>query len=120
MVRNVRQWFCHSIAVEMVVNGVLRTLWVIVNETRCTCTKRSTLKEKTNVNHTKGIEAYMAILRRMGHAMDGALHGRRILWSGGRLLVGQHITCRKTSQQQNDAEDIEPDVGARLLSLGGR
>ena len=76
-------------AVEMVVNGVLRTLWVIVSETRCTCTKRSTLKEETNVNHTKGIEAYMkgieaymAILQRMGHAMDGALHGRCILWSG--------------------------------------
>ena len=29
MVRNVRQWFSHSAAVEMVVNGVLRTLWGI-------------------------------------------------------------------------------------------
>ena len=56
MVRNVRQWFCYSIAVEMVVNGVLRTLWIIVNETRCTCTKRSTLKEETNVNHTKALK----------------------------------------------------------------
>ena len=27
-VRHVRQWFGHSEAVEMVVNGVLRTLWV--------------------------------------------------------------------------------------------
>ena len=27
MVRHVRQWFRHSVAVEMVVNGVLRTLW---------------------------------------------------------------------------------------------
>ena len=25
---HVRQWFSHSVAVEMVVNGVLRTLWV--------------------------------------------------------------------------------------------
>ena len=29
MVRHVRQWFSHSVAVEMVVNGVLRTLWVM-------------------------------------------------------------------------------------------
>ena len=28
VVRHVRQWFGHSVAVEMVVNGVLRTLWV--------------------------------------------------------------------------------------------
>ena len=26
---HVRQWFSHSVAVEMVVNGVLRTLWVM-------------------------------------------------------------------------------------------
>ena len=25
--RHIRQWFFHSVAVEMVVNGVLRTLW---------------------------------------------------------------------------------------------
>ena len=29
MVHNIRQCFCHSVAVEMVVNGVLRTLWVM-------------------------------------------------------------------------------------------
>ena len=29
MVHHVRLWFCHSAAVEMVVNGVLRTLWVM-------------------------------------------------------------------------------------------
>ena len=34
MVRNVRQWFSHSVAVEMVVNGVLRTLWVIWHRVR--------------------------------------------------------------------------------------
>ena len=28
MVRHARQWFGHSTAVEMVINGVLRTLWV--------------------------------------------------------------------------------------------
>ena len=28
MVRHVRQWFFHSVAVEFVVNGALRTLWV--------------------------------------------------------------------------------------------
>ena len=28
MARNGRQWFCHSVAVGIVVNGVLRTLWV--------------------------------------------------------------------------------------------
>ena len=28
MVRHARQWFGHSTAVEMVINGVLRTVWV--------------------------------------------------------------------------------------------
>ncbi len=28
MVHHARQWFGHSTAVEMVINGVLRTLWV--------------------------------------------------------------------------------------------
>lgn len=27
--RHARQWFGHSTAVEMVINGVLRTLWLI-------------------------------------------------------------------------------------------
>ena len=34
MVRHVRQWFSHSVAVEMVVNGVLRTLWVMSRRVR--------------------------------------------------------------------------------------
>ncbi len=34
MVRHVRQWFRHSVAVEMVVNGVLRTLWVMSRRVR--------------------------------------------------------------------------------------
>ena len=34
MVRHVRQWFSHSVAVEIVVNGVLRTLWVIGHRVR--------------------------------------------------------------------------------------
>ena len=34
MARHVRQWFSHSVAVEMVVNGVLRTLWVISRRVR--------------------------------------------------------------------------------------
>ena len=34
VVRHVRQWFGHSVAVEMVVNGVLRTLWVMSRRVR--------------------------------------------------------------------------------------
>ena len=34
MVRHVRQWFGHSVAVEIVVNGVLRTLWVMSRRVR--------------------------------------------------------------------------------------
>ena len=34
MVRHVRQWFSHSVAVEMAVNGVLRTLWVMSRRVR--------------------------------------------------------------------------------------
>ena len=34
MVRHVRQWFSHSVAVGMAVNGVLRTLWVMSRRVR--------------------------------------------------------------------------------------
>ena len=34
MVRHVRQWFSHSVAVELVVNGVLRTLWIMSRRVR--------------------------------------------------------------------------------------
>ena len=46
MVRHVRQWFCHSAAVEMVVNGVLRTLWVMSRRVRFMgiCVTRLSLK----------------------------------------------------------------------------
>ena len=34
MVRHVRQWFSYSVAVEMIVNGVLRTLWIMSRRVR--------------------------------------------------------------------------------------
>ena len=53
MVRNVRQWFSHSAAVEMVVNGVLRTLWVGVGAAK---------------NHMREAKPLMNIPQRAMHA----------------------------------------------------